>query len=309
MILALNLNASLDKIYTVDKLIYGGVIRAYDIQNTAGGKGIHIANVCKVLDEACVVTGFLGGNIGNYIAEQLTQKAIEHDFVSIENETRTCINIATSDGNQTEVLEAGPAISDSEREAFIEKYTELLQQADIVVASGSLPTKVPLDFYGILAQKARSLNKKFILDTSGQTLKESLQYQPFMIKPNKDEIEALTGKKIETVQDAITEVRKFRQQGIEMPIVSLGKDGSVIGYEDKIYHAMPPRYKAINAVGSGDAFVAGIAIGLQRKYPIVDVIKLGSACGTANVLEAESGFVSTENVEKIFKLVKVEVIA
>lgn len=309
MILALNLNASLDKIYTVDKLIYGGVIRAYDIQNTAGGKGIHIANVCKILEESCIVTGFLGGNIGNYIAEQLSQKAIKHDFVTIQNETRTCINIATSDGMQTEVLEAGPAISASEQEAFIEKYTQLLQQAEIVVASGSLPANLPLNFYGILAQKARSLNKKFILDTSGQTLAESLQYQPFMIKPNKDEIEALTGKKIETVQDAVIEVQKFRQQGIEMPIVSLGKEGSVIGYKDKIYHAMPPRYKAVNAVGSGDAFVAGIAIGLHRNYPITDVIKLGSACGTANVLEAESGWVSPDKVAEIFDLVKVETIA
>ena len=38
----------------------------------------------------------------------------------------------------------------------------------------------------------------------------------------------------------------------------------------------------------------------------IDIIKLGSACGTANVLEAESGFVSKDNVEKIFNLVKVK---
>lgn len=76
------------------------------------------------------------------------------------------------------------------------------------------------------------------------------------------------------------------------------KNGSIIGYQNQIYHAIPPQYKAINAVGSGDAFVAGIAIGLKRNYPIIDIIKLGSACGTANVLEAESGFVSKDNVEK-----------
>ena len=309
MILALNLNASLDKIYTVDKLIYGGVIRTGKVQNTAGGKGIHVANVCKALQEDCVVTGFLGGNTGKYLADELTKKEIKHDFVQINSETRTCINIATSDGKQTEVLEQGPSISEAEANAFILKYEDMIKSADIVVASGSLPVNLPIEFYGKLGQIAIAQGKKFILDTSGKTLQESLCYKPFMIKPNKDEIEALTGKTIESIQDAVCEIKKFRKQGISMPIISLGKEGSVIGYGDKIYHAVPPRYKAVNAVGSGDAFVAGIAIGLNKNYDIEDVIKLGSACGTANVLETESGYVSPENVDKIFKLVKVNTIA
>ncbi len=306
MILALNLNASLDKIYTVDKLIYGGVVRATVVNNTAGGKGLHIANVCKCLNEDCIASGFLGGKTGEYIENILQAKQIVHDFVKIENETRACINIATADGNQTEVLEPGPSISETERNAFLEKYRELLKKTDIVVASGSLPNNLSRDFYGILAQLAIKENKKFLLDTSGQTLRESLSYKPFLIKPNRDEIEALTGRKIISVTDAIKEVKKFQQQGISMPIISLGKDGSIIGWQDKIYQANPPRYKAVNAVGSGDAFVAGIAIGLVRNYSIVDIIKLASACGTANVLEAESGFVSIQNVQKIFDSVQVK---
>lgn len=169
-----------------------------------------------------------------------------------------------------------------------------------------MPNNLPLDFYGTLTQLATKHHKKFLLDTSGQTLKESLKYKPFFIKPNKDEIEQLTGIKIDSLDTAILQIQKFQNLGISMPVISLGKNGSIIGYQNQIYHAIPPQYKAINAVGSGDAFVAGIAIGLKRNYPIIDIIKLGSACGTANVLEAKSGFVSKDNVEKIFNLVKVK---
>lgn len=306
MILALNLNASLDKIYTVDKLEYGGVVRANTIQNTAGGKGLHVANICKELHEEYLATGFLGGKTGEYLQDILTKNQINHDFVPIKNETRACINIATPDGKQTEVLEPGPSISQEETDLFLAKYTKLLTLADIVVASGSLPHNLPLNFYGTLAQLATKYHKKFLLDTSGQTLKESLSYKPFFIKPNKDEIEQLTGIKIDNLDKAISQVQGFQKLGIIMPVISLGKNGSIVGYQNQIYHATPPQYKAINAVGSGDAFVAGIAIGLQRNYPIIDTIKLGSACGTANVLEAESGFVSKDNVEKIFKLVEVK---
>ena len=305
MILALNLNPSLDKIYTADKLEYGGVVRAKTVNNTAGGKGIHVANVCKALDEDCIVSGFLGGRTGQFISDKLDEKQMKHDFVPIQNETRACINVATPDGNQTEVLEPGPAISEAEKESFLQKYEQLVQQAEIIVASGSLPNNMPHNFYGILAEIAAKYSKKFLVDTSGQTLRETLPFKPFFIKPNKDEIEALSGRKISTVEEAAAEVEIFQQMGIALPIVSLGKNGSVIGYAGKIYHAIPPKYKAVNAVGSGDAFVAGIAIGLQRNWSIIDTIKLGSACGTANVLEAESGCVSKENVDRIFKLVEV----
>lgn len=306
MILILNLNASLDKIYTVDKLTYGGVVRAKAVQNTAGGKGLHVANICKELNEKYLATGFLGGKTGEYLRDKLTQNQINQDFISIKNETRACINIATPDGKQTEILEPGPTISQEETDLFLAKYTQLLTHADIVVASGSLPHNLPLNFYGILAQLTTKYHKKFLLDTSGQTLKESLNYKPFFIKPNKDAIEQLTGIKIDSFDKAISQIQEFQKLDITMPVISLGKNGSVIGYQNQIYHAIPPQYKAINAVGSGDAFVAGIAIGLQRNYPIIDTIKLGSACGTANVLETESGFVSKDNVEKIFKLVEVK---
>lgn len=309
MILALNLNASLDKIYTVDKLVYGEVVRAKTVDNTAGGKGIHIANVCKALDEPCIASGFLGGKVGEFIAQRLDERNIVHDFVNVQGETRTCINIATPDGKQTEVLEPGPEISSEELAKFVAKYEVLIEQSDIIVSSGSLPKNIPHNFYGKLAQLAKAAQKKFLVDTSGETLKQTLAYKPFMIKPNKDEIADFCGKIISTIDEAIEQIKIFQQMGIAMPIISLGKNGSIIGYEDKIYQAIPPKYKAVNAVGSGDAFVAGIAIGLQRNYAIEDIIRFGSACGTANVLEPESGMVSPDTVAKIFDLVKVNILA
>ena len=140
MILTLNLNASLDKIYTVDKLEYGGVVRAKIVQNTAGGKGLHVANICKELNENYLATGFLGGKIGEYLQNKLTQNHINHDFISIKNETRTCINITTPDGKQTEILEPGPSINKEEvliKDARInENYLSVVNSQDAKLGSG-----------------------------------------------------------------------------------------------------------------------------------------------------------------------------
>ena len=309
MILALNLNCSLDKIYTVPELVRGGVVRAATTSNTAGGKGLHVANVCSLLGEEYLATGFLGGHTGAMIADILREKGIRQDFVKIRGETRACINIGTPDGLQTEVLEAGPAISPVEAEEFRIKYRTLLPSADVVVGSGSLPQGLPRTFYGELIALARAAGKRFLLDTSGATLAESLAEKPFFIKPNRDEIEALTGGRISSPEDAVREARSFMDSGIELPIVSLGADGSVAGWQGRMYRVRLPHLTVINAVGSGDSFVAGIAVGLRRGYEIEELLRFASACGAANVLEAESGAVAPKKVEEIFAQVRVEEIA
>ena len=162
------------------------------------------------------------------------------------------------------------------------------------------------DFYGHLIEKARRKGKKFLLDASGEALERALPYKPFMIKPNKDEIEALTGRKIRSLADAMREAMHFADMDIQLPIVSLGRDGAAACWQGQSYYVKPPVFKAVNAVGSGDSFVAGIAIGLQRGYAIEDVLRLAAACGTANVLEQESGCVDPARVGQIMAKTSVE---
>ena len=299
MILVINLNPSLDKIYTIQSLKYGQVMRTENVQNTAGGKGTHVANVINILQESCTITGFLGGHIGKFIADNLVEKGITDQSTNIQAETRSCINIATADGKQTEILEPGPWITSPEQADFLTTYKKLLKSADIITASGSLPKNIEPDFYNKLITLANAAGKKFLLDTSGKALQEGIKAKPFFIKPNKDEVEALTGNKINSIEDAVREIRTFVQKDIKLPVISLGKQGSIAAFAGKIYHAMPPTLEAVNAVGSGDAYVAGIASGLHRQLDIQSILRLASACGTANILEKESGFVRQQQVQML----------
>lgn len=308
MILVVNLNASVDKRYKISEVTKGSVMRASHVDNTPGGKGIHVANVVTILKEDCIATGFLGGKTGEFIEEKLNEYNIRQDFVKIQGDTRECIAIITDDLTQTEILEPGPEVKISEQDEFIKKYTELIKDSDIIVASGSLPRNIPKDFYGKLIKMANDLGKKFLLDTSGDLLKEGIKAKPFFIKPNKDEIEALTGRKIESVEDAIAEIKEFHKQGIELVVISLGSDGSIAGYNNKFYKVNVPKVNAVNPVGSGDSYVGGIAVALQRGYNIEDMLKYASACGTANALEEETGFVNKNTVEDLFNKISINTI-
>ena len=309
MILVVNLNASVDKRYVLKELRKDSVMRAASVDNTPGGKGIHVANVATILGEDCIATGFLGGKSGEFIAERLQDYGIRQDFVQAAGATRSCLAILTEDGAQTEILEPGPLVSEQEQQAFLQKYMKLLQQAEVVVASGSVPQGVPQDFYAELIRRARKAGRKFLLDTSGELLAEGIKAQPYFIKPNKDEIQALTGRKVSTEEEVIAEVRGFLAQSIELAVVSLGAAGSIAGYQDKIYRIKVPHIDAVNPVGSGDSYVAGMAAALQRGLPIEQALKLAAACGTANALEAESGFVQRAVVEELQTKIQVDQVA
>ena len=309
MILVINLNASVDKRYRMADLVKGEVMRAAEVDNTPGGKGLHVANVATILGEDCISTGYLGGKSGEFIGEKLKDYGINQDFVRVAGETRSCLAIITDDGAQTEILEPGPVISAEEQEAFMAKYRELLAKASVVVASGSMPQGLPKDFYARLIAMAKEERKPFLLDTSGEALVKGMAAKPYFIKPNTDEIRAIRGTDIASDEDVIREVQRFMAEGIKLPVVSLGARGSIAGYNQHVYRITVPKIQCKNPVGSGDSFVAGVAVGLERGMSVEDILSLGAACGTANAMEDESGFVRREIVDDLFNKIAIEQLA
>lgn len=306
MILTVTLNPSIDRRYVVDNFEMEGIFRAKEVQYTPGGKGINVSKVVRNLGNEVIATGFLGGTSGEFIKESLEERSIKNKFVQIDDETRSCIAILSDDGGQTEVLEPGPEIHRDELERFYSNYKILLDSCDIVCASGSLPRGVPIDIYKELIELADVKGKKFLLDTSGDALKEGLKTSPFLIKPNKEELEALVGTPIRTNEDLINGIKSISQYGIEIIAISLGSEGSLIYYEDSIYRVYIPEVKTVNPVGSGDSMIAGFAVALERDYDFEKMIKFASACGTANAMEAETGKVNVEKVEEIMKEIRFE---
>lgn len=304
MILTVTLNPSIDRRYFVKDFNKDEVFRSTEVQYTPGGKGLNVSRVVKAFNEPLVATGVLGGLSGQFIIEKLDELDIKSKFVNIGANTRSCIAILSNDGSQTEVLEPGPKISQNELDDFYENYKKLVGESKIICGSGSVPQNAPIDIYKKLIEVAKEKDKKFILDTSGETLKEGMKASPFMIKPNKEELESIIGNSIDTEKEFIKAIKDIRKYGIELIIVSLGPDGSIVSYKDEIYRVEAPKIEAINPVGSGDSMVAGIAVGLIRGYDFEMLIKLATACGTANAMEKETGKVNINNVEKLMDKVK-----
>ena len=122
MIITVTLNAAIDNTLSVPHFRLGARHRAVDKRAAAGGKGINVARALKCLGQPVIATGFAGGVTGTRIIEYLTGESVLNDFVRIGEESRTStVLIDPTTGEQTEINEHGPRVTESELELFREK--------------------------------------------------------------------------------------------------------------------------------------------------------------------------------------------
>lgn len=294
------MNPSVDISYPLEKLVLDDVNRVADVTKTAGGKGLNVARVLKQLEEDVAATGYLGGALGAFITEQLGEAEIADCFVPIQDETRNCIAII-HEGKQTEVLEGGPEISETEVAKFIEAYADHIQKMKYVTISGSLPKGMPVDFYATLVRETKEHGVPVLLDTSGAALEAALRgdSKPFLIKPNIDELSSLVGKELKQDEDIITALGDEQFTGISWVVITLGAAGALVKHDDTFYRVTIPKVDAVNPVGSGDSVIAGFASGLSKGLAAEALMKYGLTMGTLNAMEAKTGFIDVTKIDAL----------
>ena len=306
MILTITANPSVDISYRLDKLNIDRVNRTNEVSKTAGGKGLNVGNVLKTLGADVAHSGFIGGDLGNFIKNKLAEKDQESRFIEIDGDTRNCIAIL-HEGNQTEVLEKGPEISKEERNEFIKNLDKITESCDIINISGSLPRGLDVEFYEEIIKYAKSHGKFISVDTSGKTLESVIKadIKPDFIKPNETELSDVLG--FEVNKDNLNDVLLDEPfKSINFVIVSLGKDGAVVKVKDKLYKASVPVVEALNPVGSGDSSVAGALYAIEKEMSDIDIIKTSMTCGLLNVLNPKTASIDIEQFDKYFEQIKVE---
>lgn len=307
MITTVTLNVSVDKAYKIKGCVESGkVIRVLECNNTAGGKGLNVSRVISLCKEEVLATGFVGGHCGSLVEEILKEDNIKNQFTHVKGETRNCINILDENNISTEFLEKGPFISEDEINKFICDFDKIINSSSIITISGSVPQGVPADIYATLIKMIKHKNKKVILDASGNLLKEGIKALPTMIKPNSEEMENLLGVSINNRKEVINSAIKLYESGIELVVVSLGKDGALLACKEGVYHGKPPKINVVNTVGCGDSMVAAFSVAMEREYSNIDSLKYAISISAANAMTFSTGNFNSEEADNILKNIIIE---
>jgi tagatose 6-phosphate kinase len=299
MIIIVNLNLAVDEIVRLEGWTLGEVHRTTQIERLAGGKGVNAARVLKALNEPALLTGFLGGRAGDFIARELQREEISSSCIRIQNESRSCIILDDMAArSQTVINEAGPQVSQEEQSAFLARYAELLSGADLVIITGSLPLNLPQDFYARLIHTAQERGKRVLFDCSLEPLRRGIMARPFLVKINGAEAAALLGTEINGLEEALEAARGLIRLGARHSMVTLGDAGAALNFGGAEHIMKTPCVDARNSVGSGDAVAAGLAAALMRSLEVEAMARMGLAAGAANALRG-AGRCSTEEIHRL----------
>jgi len=306
MIYTVTLNPTLDITYVLEEISYEEKVKAVEVIATPGGKGVNVSRALKAMGIDSVVMALIGGFTGAEILDLLHREGLILQIVRIIGETRTnVIILGKSDGRELVIRAPGPPVEDLK----IDRISELIMSAthppEMVVLSGSLPQGVDDDTYYRLTMEGKSRGVDVILDACGEPLREGLRAAPLLIKPNRVELEELAGCKLEDQRQVLDYCGDLISRGIEIVVVSLGKDGALMVTSEVTLKGTVPPIDA-DTVGAGDSMVAGMVMGLTRSLPIVDVFHMGLACSVAAVMNTGPGLTTKETYDRAFSQIGIQ---
>ena len=281
MIYTITFNPALDYISQVEKFEIGKINRTKTEKILPGGKGLNVSTVLKNLGIESTALGFIAGFTGKELKRNIEEKGIKTDFIKVEKGI-TRINVKISSNEETALNGNGPEITEEDINKLLEKIQKITEE-DMVILAGNIPRCINNDIYGIICKTLEKNNVTFVVDATKELLMNVLKYKPFLIKPNKEELEETFKEKIETKEEIIVHAKKLQQIGAQNVLISLGGEGAIlVTTEGKEYYSKAPKGKVLNTVGAGDSMVAGFIAGYEQSGDFEQAFKMGIATGSAS---------------------------
>ena len=307
MIYTLTLNPAVDRELTVPAMEFDSVLRASESRVDFGGKGFNVSRLLKGMEEPSTAVGFLGGNAGELLQSGLQSLGIGTDFVWVTGETRTNVSIVTqTHDHYIKVNEKGPLVDADKQKELLDKIDSLAKRNDWWVLAGSMPPGVADDFYARIVNVLNKHEANAILDTTGEALRLGCAEKPYLIKPNTEEVHALTGMPVDSTTEIAAAAAELRKMGVQNVVISMGKAGALMQSAEETWLTHSPKIQEKNPIGAGDSMVGGLVWALTQGLALKESLGWGVASGAATASLSGTEVGSRPLIEELFKQVRFE---
>lgn len=307
MITTVTLNPCNDMTLNINELVVGGMNRVQVQRFDVSGKGFNVARALSRLGGQATASGYLYEGNGSETERIMLNDGVKVDCVWKKGHIRTNIKIFDeSQGVITEFNSSGVSASSQDLDDVFSKIIGLAKESEFVVMSGSLPPGAASDTYGRLIARCRD-HCKVILDAEGENLIKGIAAKPYMVKPNRFELESAVGVPLPTIAYIQEAALSILRKGVAIVAVSLGADGALICTKDECYYAEAVSgIKVRGTVGAGDSMMAGFCRGLEQDLDLQEVFRMGVAAASACVCEDGSELVTRNGFESMLKRIKIQ---
>lgn len=270
------------------------------IERQSGGKGLNVARVLSALGVECAAVFPAGGETGAELCALARDEGIDIRPVPVDTPTRVIDTwVRAADCAQKVDYVRGDPLSEAGLDALEEALFRVLPGARILAVCGSASSEAAARRVPGILRRARAMGVATLLDSNGPALIEGARALPDIIKPNQKELASLLGREIAPGAEADAAL-DLVGRGIGGVLVSLGAAGCAYVRADGQYFCPAPRVETVNAVGSGDSFVAGFLYAVLRGYPDSSTaLAIACAAGAANAAMFPAARVGREEIEAL----------
>jgi 1-phosphofructokinase len=179
--------------------------------------------VLKDLGIDVTVGGFLGKDNQDGFQQLFSELGIANRFQVVQGRTRINVKLTEKDGEVTDFNFSGFEVTPGDWERFVNDSLSWLGQFDMVCVSGSLPSGVSPEAFTDWMTRLRSQCPCIIFDSSREALVAGLKAAPWLVKPNRRELEIWAGRKLPEMKDVIEAAHALREQGLPTWLSPLAK--------------------------------------------------------------------------------------
>ena len=259
MIITVTLNPALDKTVILPGFAVNTVNRVSATRLDPGGKGINVSKVVKALGGKTLALGVLGGAAGGYIQAAMDKMELPNDMVLTGEITRTNLKIIDPLlQTNTDINEPGGPVSEETLDAVWHKLTKAVKPGDTVVLAGKNPPGMPDSRLADWVTRLHGMKVYTCVDTVGEPMQQAIAAQPDIIKPNREELAEIAGRRMVTDDDVLTAARELVDRGVGLVTASLGADGAIFVTRNQAFRGYAPKVSVVSVAGAGDAMMAAL---------------------------------------------------
>ncbi|GAB6876903.1 1-phosphofructokinase [Thermaerobacter litoralis] len=298
LVATVTLNPALDRTVAVDRLTVGGTNRVASVRVDPGGKGLNVARVVRRLGLGAVALGFVGEENSHIFHRVLASEAVEDRLVEVPGETRTNLKIVDRHtGTETEINDAGFHVPAKYLEQLLAGLDAILERCGALVVTGSLPPGVPAEFYARLISRANEAGVLTVLDAAGEALLRGIEAGPRVVKPNRAELEEVTGERLPDLEAVHRAATALRTAGAGCVLASLGSEGALLVTPEGSWYGRAQPVAAGSTTGAGDSMVAATVYGLLSGRAPRDILRLAVAAGAATAALPGTQLCTADGIE------------
>ncbi|MGX7069563.1 1-phosphofructokinase family hexose kinase [Gemella bergeri] len=302
MYYTITLNPAVDMLVSAENFELGKLNRTKEAQYVVGGKGINISMLLNNVNVETEALGFVAGFTGYFIKSELDKLGIHYDFVETSGVTR--INMKLKTETETEINGQSSAVNSKNIVEFFTKL-ENLTDNDVVFLSGNVISGMNIEDFKRIAKTISKKGALLVVDSNKELVLETLQYKPFVVKPNEFELGEMFGVEITNEKNILTYATKLKEHGAKNVLVSRGAKGAILLTENnEVYSVNVAKGDIISTVAAGDSMLAMFVATYNKTKNYEIALKYASAAGGATSFSVGVG--SKELIETVVEQINVK---